>query len=546
MVISDLKLESTSLVYIFIVAFLSCLMAGVLVPIYSDEAITKWPYANIFMRHAEVFSFLPQCNFSNSKRLQELFYPAALTVSFIYTKFGPIGIRIGGIAIALSFIYALWALVKEKFGNNDAALNLFATLLALLGLGVTPYLLIFARSEQLILLAIISLSLICLKKNRNNEFYLRVIGIYFFVSLCLLVHPKSIFWTPLFLYSVILITRGRSAFLRILLLTLLLSLVYYAYQNAAFTSACEAAPYANAILKSNTLSLDKLIISPLVFFQEGLRSIYDAPAKVLSQVLFQASYQSGWLAPQGEITPETVVANKIIYGVLFILLVGTHISILLEFLFRLGRRQLSEWNWLGLFIVVGSLSTAFFMKSWNFYSASLYIPLSVVLLIFISINSKEIFYTVARNSIMVGTVSLSSFSLWLLVSNESPLLFRATTSMSIEIPGQQLSIPALSASKHLENVRILASMCHIPKDGAKNLVVDHMTYYAFSELVTPIHALYVSEKVYGGDLSEGRLLSFLKQIRSPGVVARCEYVPPQLQQDIEHRYSGYCCLRIYN
>src|SRR5690606_15644757 len=116
------------------------------------------------------------------------------------------------------------------------------------------------------------------------------------------------------------------------------------------------------------------------------------------------------------------------------------------------------------------------MKSWNFYSAGLYIPLSVMLLVFIIRQARA-----PRSLFILSLMVVSSTSLCLLAWSQGPLLFKATTSKNTEISNQTLSIPTFSASKHRQYIQTLATMCHIPKKGAKNLVVDHMTFYAFSD-----------------------------------------------------------------
>lgn len=528
--------------YLFIGAFLACLIVGALIPIYSDEAITKWPYTGILMHYAKVFSFYPQCNLAASKDLPVIFYPAAVALSAAYTLHGPIGLRLGGILIGMLFFYALWSLVHTRFGNGKFSLYVFVATLSTLALGVTPYLLILARSEQIISLTITTLCVICLKRNSEKHSTLSIVGMFFCISLCLLSHPKAIFWMPLFLCASFIITRKRSKLHRFLLISAAISLGYFSYQNALFKSQCEASPHANAGLKSNTLAVDKLATAPITVLQDGLQSMYDAPQNILQHVVFQTSYQSGWLSPQAELSSQTTVINSIVGYVLLALLVGTHLLVLGQFLLRLKNGQLTEWNWLGMLTAVGSVSTAFFMKTWNFYSGSLYLPLSAILLVF-CIRPERKRATLTLTLLMFAAITLSSFSLWTLVTTQAPSLLKGTNFLEPAIPGQELSIPAFSAPQHLRSVRMLADMCHLP-EGATNLVVDHMTYYAFTDLITPIHALYISEQIYGADLANGRLLPFLRKIESPGLIARCEYVPPQLRSYIEHKAMGYCCFRI--
>ncbi len=75
-----------------------------------------------------------------------------------------------------------------------------------------------------------------------------------------------------------------------------------------------------------------------------------------------------------------------------------------------------------------------------------------------------------------------------------------------------------------------------------HVVVDHMTYFAYLKDRSPIHVLYISEFGYDGDLLNGKLLPFLKERNSPGLITRCEREPNEFRDAQRHNDRGYCCV----
>ena len=135
-------------------------------------------------------------------------------------------------------------------------------------------------------------------------------------------------------------------------------------------------------------------------------------------------------------------------------------------------------------------------------------------------------------------------SMGILVARYLPLLIKNSNNATAEIKEQFLSIPVFGIDKHIEVIRILAKQCGLPTHDIKNLVVDHMTYYAVNESQNPIHVLYISEAGFGGDLAEGKLEPFLRKLPSPGLLIRCTYLPPQLTKLPRIERDGYCCINL--
>lgn len=530
--------------YFFIFLFLVVVLSGVFLPLYSDEAVGVWNLAGIIDNQGGVFNLLPQCSNGSLYKINFLFYPAAILYFLVYAGLDPIGMRISGILVALLWLLTLWSISRELIKNNKISALVFSVLLAFLMMGVLPYIIIVARPEQVIVLYVTILSVLCLYRRKlyiGWRYAVLLVTFFLVCSSFLYIHPKALFFSPLMVFGAVCITSEKNRLVRLVFILITACLVYTAFQLWASILTCDIAPAVSAIVKSNTLSLNILIQSPVSFFMQGVLSIIEAPDKIISHVLFKDLYQSGWLPPVPSTISAYYTVNSYIKELLYLLLVVSHLGTVIIFVIRAILRQLSAQIWLGLMIVVGELATAFFYKSWNFYSGAQYIPISILLVIMWLPAYKERVAPLAIKLVCLLICLFSCFSMTLLVSRYLPSMIHNSNLIAADIPNQPLSIPIFSAHEQLGVIRELAQQCKVTGDGSKNLVVDHMSYYAFRNLRTPIHVLYISGWL-GGDLTGGKLEQFLKKLESPGVISRCSYLPEQLRGRKHAELGGYCCV----
>ena len=74
-----------------------------------------------------------------------------------------------------------------------------------------------------------------------------------------------------------------------------------------------------------------------------------------------------------------------------------------------------------------------------------------------------------------------------------PGLYRAIGSEQIGLKNQPLSVPTFSFSEQRGRIRKFADECSLSGDGARRLVVDDLTYFAFNNLREPLHLVYLYE-----------------------------------------------------
>lgn len=527
---------------------LACvLISGVLLPVYSDEVVTKFNTARFFLENGRMVSLYPQCSTTVGHGVAWVFFPAAILISSIYGHLEPLGIRISGVVLALTW-FALLAYWSYKQAE-DAWVIRFTLLAAFGSLGVVPYLWVLSRPEQFMLLPVLITCVMALHVSsgisRSTQWIIAgILGL--LLSVFFYAHPKSLFFTPFFFGAVWIATRGFQVPIRAGLLLYTLALSVQVLRDASALGDCHDAPSIQALLAANTLLPSALVPDPVAFFRAVWQNISLFSERMLVHVVFNATFQSGWLPPLSENPPLLAWLNPLIHFTLLILVVGSHLLAVGLALGSLLVRRMSAPLLLALLLSVGNLINIALYNLQNFYAGIQYVPLSIVIVSLLYQRLQPVRLSMparaAGFAILSFAVSLSLTSLLTLFYLVTPNLFRNANFEGASLLGQPLSIPALEARAHLDSIRKLGETCDIPVDSAMHVVVDHMTYFAYLKDREPIHVLYVSEFGYGGDLINGKLLPFLKEVNSPGLITRCEWVPHELRDVQRQNERGYCCV----
>ncbi|KJZ49552.1 hypothetical protein [Pseudomonas fluorescens] len=531
---------------IVLALFFAVLLSGVFLPVYSDEVMTKFRVARLFLEDGNAVTLYPQCTTTAGRTVSWVFYPAGILLSAIYAHLGPFGLRVSGISLSLIWfaLLAYWCLAQAR--DVGGALQRFAGLVAVASLGVLPYLWALSRPEQLLMLPILVLCLLALFFKEQKPARAQVamtVGLALLLTLFFYAHPKSMFYAPFALAAVWFATATYHKAIRY---GLWLFVVVLCIQNFHYFSAlagCQDAPNIQKMLAFNTLLPGMLFSAPAEFVSAAYNNLISFPDRLLIHLTFNETFQSGWLPPMVGSFEALPYLNLAIYYSLYTFIIGIHIVSIAVFLLQLVRRQVSASVVLALLLVGADLINAFFYNIQNFYAANQFMPVSIIIAALLMHSRRA----VKRSN----TPTLLAYSLLMLLSMASmvtlltlvtPGITRNSSFAQSSLPGQPLSIPVLGSQLHLDSISKLGVSCGIPAESAENVVVDHMTYFAFLRDKKPIHVLYVSETGYGGDLSNGRLLPFLKGLNSPGLITRCEWVPYDFRQVQEKDDMGYCCV----
>ncbi|APC15676.1 hypothetical protein BLL42_08005 [Pseudomonas frederiksbergensis] len=523
------------------------LLSGVFLPVYSDEIMTKFNNARFFLESGQMLSFFPQCTTTVGHGVAWVFYPAAILISSVYAYLEPLGLRVSGVVLALAW-FGLLAYWCHRQAAGEGAKR-FTFLVAFASLGVMPYLWVLSRPEQFMLLPVLifcMLAVLTPAQGSGGRQLAVMGGLGLLLSVFFYAHPKSLFFTPFLLATVWIATRGFNLLIRAGLVLYVLALSVQVLRDASLLGGCQDAPAIQALLAANSLMPGMLLSDPVAFFGAVWQNISLFPQRMLVHLTFSPTFQSGWLPPLTEKPDLLLWLNPLIYNTLLVLVVGSHLLALGMAVISLARRRMSAALLLASLLAAGDLINVALYNLQNFYAGIQYVPLSIVIvaLLFQCLPVVRPWFAVrvAGHLTLAFVAGLSLISLFTLFYLVTPNLLRNAEYANASIPGQPLSVPVLGAKAHLDSIRELGESCHIPADHAEHVVVDHMTYFAYLKDRSPVHVLYVSEFGYGGDLLNGKLLPFLKERNSPGLITRCEWVPNEFRDVQRQNDRGYCCV----
>lgn len=527
---------------------LACaLLSGIFLPIYSDEVVTKFKIARFFLEDGKMLSFFPQCTTTVGHDVALVFYPAATLISAIYAYLGPLGLRISGIVLALIWfaLLALWCTRQSK----TYWIGRFTLLSAFASLGVLPYLWVLARPEQLMFLPIIIFCIAAMHPPVNIGRWqqsgivlvLALLGSIFFYA-----HSKSIFFTPFFITAAWISTRTSHTLFRAALTIYIIALSMQALRNASLLGSCTDAPAIQAMVNANSLMPSQLFNDPYNFLGSIWENTTQFPQRMLAHLTFTADFQSGWLPPLGNENSLLRWVNlPIRYAILFLVL-ASHLFALGVTLKSLLQRKFSDPTLLAGLLAAANLLNIMLFNLQNFYAGIQYVPISIIILALILPktfeSSKYFALKICARMVHACMIVLSLISLSILFYLVTPNIVANSDYESASIPGQPMSIPVMGTENHLRSIQELGKLCHIPEIDAQHIVVDHMTYFAYLRNKGPIHVLYVSEGGYGGDLTQGKLLPFLREKNSPGIITRCDWMPNDFRKNEIKNDRGYCCV----
>ncbi|MBB3315506.1 hypothetical protein FHT77_001348 [Rhizobium sp. BK181] len=477
-----------------------------------------------------------------------VFYPAAMLVSTVYADLGPLGIRLSGIILSSAWFSLLLIWCFKQTGAITSAVRQFAGLVALSALGVVPYLFALSRPEQFMTLPILILCVTALCFKGEKSLTVQCAGAIFLslvISCFFYVHPKSLFFLPFSLVALWLATETYHRAVRFALLAYAVLLFAQVLHESGAIAACTDAPVIQSVLAANTLLPGRLFSAPGEFIQAALSNIANFPDRLLSHLTFNAVFQSGWLPPIEGNTSFLFILNLGIRYSLYAFVAGSHLASLVLFLIQVTKRKLAAPTLLAALLASADILNALFFNIQNFYAGTQFVPISVILtaLLMHSLPVQKLYGRMATGCYS-AILMFSIFSMATLLSLVTPSVMENSSSQKASLPGQPLSIPVFDTQSHLQSITSLGASCGLSPATSENLVLDHMTYFAFLKQKKPIHVLYVSEFGYGGDLTNGRLLPFLKKLGSPGVIARCEWMPNEFREAEISNDMGYCCVNL--
>jgi hypothetical protein len=541
-----------SLIVLFV--WIAVIGTTVLVPLYSDEIATKMMQAAAFTNGWKLNTLVPQCRPDYLLNIPISMRPAAFAYEVLYARTTPLEIRIISVVTALCWGALLALAVRWVYPHRRLYLPALAVVAAVTGLGVLPLTIGLARAEQWLVLLVTLFALFPALVERVARPGQRVAVLPCLIVFCFAVsfffysHPKSVFFFPVLLVSAYFSFRPRNLALCAVAVVFVLACTVQSVSFSSAVTRCEDAPILTSLFASQTTSPATLAKSPTTFVHEVLTNLVSAPHAIADYLTFQERYQSDWLPPMNGIAGAPLIAltNAVVEaalaGAIWLALLTPPIIVVVALLRRsVGyRTALIGTLWIGL------LGHLMLYKVWTFYGGSFVIPVAALTVLLCAGESRR----VGRNP--AATVGMLAFLTVLLFASASvmfsivvPRLLTTVHPLGVGLPDQALSIPTFEFAEQRQQVRQFARKCGLDGDGARSLVVDNTSYFAFDGLRKPLHILYLNEGSYGADFRGERMRELLLKIGVKGIIGQCTFLAPHFE-DNAVKEGNLCCLKFDN
>lgn len=525
------------------------LAVGLLIPIYSDEVAIQMAHARFFIEGGALLNLLPQCR-SLEASIPVSWYPGAVFNAILYSGTSELGLRIRGIAICAGWLSLLWAwaglhpqrlMPRRRFQSFILSLNM---------LGVLPFVLVLARSEQLLVLPLVACCMLALfwQVEASDGVPLKSLKaalLFLITSVFLLAHPKALFFAPVMLASAWLVFRHAGKAWMIGTMLVVGFAVFQSVQYVLFTSSCPGAPAMAKVLAQQTLDFQLLASDKPLFFKAAASNLVSSLGMILDRMPATLAYQSNWLpSVQGEwMGPWLGVFGKLLKASLYVLALLSFVAVIVRFAMQLSHRRLDKGVLLATALLAGLVlhGIVYNSNAWHFYTPGLIVPLLAVLLMLVLHTPFEVPNGLRRacGAVAFYWMLLAAASMVLLLCIQTPGLLQIARLGDYVIGPQPLSTPAFVREEERARLSALAKRCNI-NDGDERLVVDGAAYFLFQHGRQPMNVFYVSDYAFGMDIGQ-KLPEFLKKIDSGGVLSRCEYLPKVLS-DKAIRSEKMCCV----
>jgi hypothetical protein len=524
--------------------FVAAILAGLFLPIYTDEVGWRIQERAGFEGVDKLFSEL--CGPNTVIRPPFWMMPARWYSALFNALFAdPLYVRLSGILYALVWTGMLLLVVRRAAHGAREQIALSTLAIAFMSLGTMPLMLILSRPEQPILLAFTGAILIVLAGWKQTAAtpagiaWLRSAGILLLALVAMSYHVKAVATTPLFLVCLALASRGSKALAPRVVLGIVLVAAgvwaghYWVERFACPTNAIVRTEYlrnTGAAMVSTTSGSQVL---PLLGRLLGNVSLYLYPGLPAPRV----DPMSGWLPPN-----RISAANSFTWFLALVFVWTIALLACLYCLVRAARRALRERKLdarAGLALallatVIGWSMTGFV----SIYEASFALPM-LVFAVVLSLSTYEGEAGFAK-AIDAGAVALGLagiVSVALVTAMYGPSLVHASAERGY-LAEQPLSISPFGFAAEKREILAVARSCGISDRVTPHaLLLDDLTYFPFMRSNMPDHRHGLFPKI---PLTNDPM-GYLRRNGSDGIVSACEPLPPELRARAR-RQGQFCCL----
>ncbi len=525
-------------------AFLLSLIAGLLVPIYTDEVGWRMQErAAIDGGFDRMYNDICGPNTIASPPIMML--PVRYFAGWLNTTFpDPLYVRLVGVLCAVIWAFLFRRLIGRIANDSKQRSLLTAAAFGLLGLGLLPWLMIMSRPEQPILLAsaaamLISASAADKARAQTGFVWISPFLIVGMAVIAMSYHMKGILFLPLFLLCIFYSGVGRKTLVnRIAAMVLLTGLALLATRYWVGRFSCPGDPeLALRLSQQNIMSIIaaggdwRSLVSHMILGANPNEYIVIAEARPYPL--------SAWL-PVG-LTSANAALVRFIPTILFWNLA---MGVGLICLFKALRANWREKR-LALVPAVASICAAMVVV-WgmsqlhkNSYEAATILPLLTIFTVFALASIPwSVRWTAQLSRVVFVLVVFSVVAQIDVAARYGPELLRRAGQPGF-LKAQHTSVSVYGYSHIRQNIVNTARMCGIGAKGrAIHPMIDDVTYFAMSDSYQPFHRLGVLLE-WNGTISDP--IAYLKSRGSEGMIVGCRFLVPELRVKAK-RNGEFCCI----
>lgn len=515
------------------------LLTGLMLPLYSDEV--GWRLQERAGLDGVDKLYSEQCGPNTLAVPPWFMMPVRWYSAFFNSAWPtPFGVRLSGVAYALVWLVLLLALVRRLTADGQRRGQLTTLACGLMGLGVMPWLLVWSRPEQPIILSATAALLIATAPMREDRRRLWApIAILMLGIVALSYHFKALILIPLFLGAMIAAAPPRRAWgMQGLCVLALVAATKVAAHYWFARLACPGDQALAADHASQSLGLSMLS------HHYGLLGWAMAPLRLIANYQLQAyvahvapdvTPMSNWLPPH-QVSMATQIGWSAALIALwlagFVLMAWALVAALWQG--RLDRPMLLS----GLTLACASAWCASQLVR-NTYESAFMLPLLVlgIVLALCGPLSPKLGRALRRIAPAVG-VALPISALAILGLYGPSLA--ATADRAGYLPGQHYSVGLGAYAPLRQRILRAAAACGITLERhPARLLIDDVTYFTFMDTPLPDHKTTVLEPRWSGVLTDP--LAYLRQHGSSGMVVGCAALPTALRPRA-HASGDICCI----
>jgi hypothetical protein len=534
--------------------FVAALIAGLFVPVYTDEVGWRFQERAAIDGVDKMFSDL--CGPNSLARPPFFMMPARFYSAFFNLAFAdPLFVRLSGILYALAFAAMVLMLIRRIADSSGERSALSIVAMGLLSLGTLPMLLVWSRPEQVLILVAVAALLIAfadfrsakpafMTRSARRTAWLRSIAILLLGTVAFSYHLKGIFLTPAMLGCVFFASRGREALMPRLVASALLvvaavwSATYWMHRLQCPGDPILAAEYARnnmgAVLSGGSgagqllAAVGKLIGNIGVIEYLGLPTPREIPL-------------SNWLE-RGQIGPLASFRWFLALVALWLVAMGAAAVGLAAGLWRALRERSFDPRIAMAVLLAGTVAVwSATQLIRNVYEAKFVLPVAMLAIVLALSGARGEGAAPSRATkglaVLLGAAALAS--LVGVATIYAPSLWRAAGQQAY-IAAQPNSVPVFGYAGVESDILATARLCGIPEPArAKAVMIDDLTYFTYMRSMLPQHRLGVTG-LWRGAITDP--IAYLKGRGSSGIIVGCHLLPPDLRARARTGDGKFCCL----